>query len=146
MDMDTMTSLSPARAFVVHFYAAEAGAELQAGRVEHVQSGRTTHFGSWQELAAFVADSAGRQSWGYAGGIVLPEALAVEVIDHGLELSAAIDRLAGKQGIRDSQGAWGVLTKNLITRQDVLRSAAINAFAPFFNAAVYPVPDGHPQP
>ena len=44
---------------------------------------------------------------------------------------------AGEQGIRDAQGAWGVLTRNLITRQDVLRTAVINAFAPFFNAALY---------
>jgi non-canonical (house-cleaning) NTP pyrophosphatase len=30
-----------------------------------------------------------------------------------------------------------VLTRDLITRQDVLRTAVINAFAPFFNAAAY---------
>lgn len=48
-------ALSPDRAFVVHFYAAAAGAATGAGRVEHVRSGRTTHFQSWEELAAFVA-------------------------------------------------------------------------------------------
>lgn len=89
------------------------------------------------ESWAFVADSAGRESWGHAGGVVLPEALAAEVLDRGVELSAAIDAFAGAQGIRDAQGAWGVLTRNLITRQDVLRTTVINAFAPFFNAALY---------
>jgi hypothetical protein len=49
------TSLSPDRAFVVHFYAAAAGAEIEAGRAEHVRSGQTTHFRSWEELAQFVA-------------------------------------------------------------------------------------------
>ena len=56
-------SLSPDRAFVVHFYAATAGAdaaEIKAGRAEHVRSGQTTHFRSWEELAAFVVDTLGR--------------------------------------------------------------------------------------
>jgi inosine/xanthosine triphosphatase len=101
--------------------------------VVHENGRRMAFLESW----AFVADAAGRESWGHAGGVVLPEALAAEVLDRGVELSAAIDAFAGQQGIRDAQGAWGVLTRNLITRQDVLRTAVINAFAPFFNAAAY---------
>jgi inosine/xanthosine triphosphatase len=101
--------------------------------VVHENGRRMAFLESW----AFVADAAGRESWGHAGGVVLPEALAREVLDRGVELSAAIDAFAGEKGIRDAQGAWGVLTRNLITRQDVLRTAAINAFAPFFNAALY---------
>ena len=98
------------------------------------ESGRRTAFlESW----AFVADTGGREAWGHAGGVALPQGLAAEVLDRGTELSAAIDAFAGEQGIRDAQGAWGVLTRNLITRQDVLRTAVINAFAPFFNAALY---------
>jgi inosine/xanthosine triphosphatase len=101
--------------------------------VVHECGRRTAFLESW----AFVSDGAGRESWGHAGGIVLPEALAAEVLDRGVELSAAIDAFAGAQGIRDAQGAWGVLTSNLITRHDVLRTAVINAFAPFFNASLY---------
>lgn len=56
-------SLSPDRAFVVHFYAAPTGAAIEAGRAEHVRSGQTTHFRSWEELAAFVATVIG----GFAG-------------------------------------------------------------------------------
>jgi inosine/xanthosine triphosphatase len=101
--------------------------------VVHENGRRITFLESW----AFVAGPAGRESWGHAGGVALPETLAAEVLDRGVELSAAIDVFAGQPGIRDAQGAWGVLTRNLITRQDVLRTAVINAFAPFFNAAVY---------
>jgi inosine/xanthosine triphosphatase len=101
--------------------------------VIHDSGRRMAFLESW----AFVSDAAGRESWGHAGGVMLPEALAAEVLDRGVELSAAIDAFAGQQGIRDAQGAWGVLTRNLITRQDVLRTAVINAFAPFFNAALY---------
>jgi inosine/xanthosine triphosphatase len=87
---------------------------------------------------AYVSDGAGRSAYGQSGGILIPEPLAVEVLDRGVELAAAIDAYAGGHGIRDAQGACGVLTRNLITRQDAFRTAVINAFAPFFNAKLYP--------
>ena len=59
------------------------------------------------------------------------------VVDVGVELSQAIDEFAGGRGIRDTQGAWGVLTQDLITRQEAFRVAVIGAFAPFFNRAIY---------
>jgi non-canonical (house-cleaning) NTP pyrophosphatase len=94
---------------------------------------RITFLESW----ALVSDGAGREAYGQAGGVLLPEALAAEVLDRGVELSVAIDRFAGGRGIRDAQGAWGVLTCNLITRQEAFRIAVIHAFAPFFNASLY---------
>jgi len=78
-----------------------------------------------------VIDSAGVTSYGQSGAIALPESLAIEVVDKGIELSVAIDKFAGQQGIRDAQGAWGVLTNNLITRQEAFRISFINAFTPF---------------
>jgi inosine/xanthosine triphosphatase len=89
------------------------------------------------ESWAMVNDIAGREAYGQAGGILLPDVLAAEVLDRGVELSVAIDAFAGSQGIRDLQGAWGVLTRDLITRQDAFRIAVIHAFAPFFNAPLY---------
>lgn len=86
---------------------------------------------------AYVTDGTGRGSFGQSGGVLLPEALAKRVVDEGVELAEAIDAFAGGHGIRDAQGAWGVLTRNMITRQDAFRTAVINAFAPFFNAALY---------
>ncbi len=79
----------------------------------------------------------GRGAFGQSGGVLLPEALAVEVLERGVELSEAIDVFARSTGIRDAQGAWGILTDNLITRQDAFRAGVINAFAPFFNRALY---------
>ncbi|MBI3300716.1 MAG: hypothetical protein HYZ72_01350 [Deltaproteobacteria bacterium] len=44
------------RAFVVQFYAGEEPSEGDvAGRVEHVVSGRATHFHSPEELLGFMA-------------------------------------------------------------------------------------------
>ncbi len=88
------------------------------------------------ESWAYVTDGS-RGFYGRSGGIEVPEALAEEVVDRGVELSAAIDRFAGGKGIRDAQGAWGVFSNNLITRQDAFRVAVVSAFAPFYNCRVY---------
>ncbi len=88
---------------------------------------------------AYVSDGAGRGAYGQSGAVLLPPRLVARVVDEGVELAEAIDAFAGGQGIRDAQGAWGVLTRNLITRQDAFRISVINAFAPFFNARLYGV-------
>src|SRR5579863_6769973 len=88
------------------------------------------------ESWAYVTD--GKQGYyGRSGGIELPDALAYEVLENGTELSVAIDKFAGSVGIRDGQGAWGVLSANLISRQEAFRVAVIAAFAPFYNAKLY---------
>ena len=90
------------------------------------------------ESWAYVSDGT-RGHFGCSGSIELPEALAEEVLARGTELAAAIDQFAGAVGIRDGQGAWGVLSRNLISRQDSFRLAVIAAFAPFYNAKMYRV-------
>jgi non-canonical (house-cleaning) NTP pyrophosphatase len=47
-----------------------------------------------------------------------------------------IDALAGK-AVRGTRGAWGVLTLDLIGRQDSFRSAILAALAPFYNPGLY---------
>jgi inosine/xanthosine triphosphatase len=88
------------------------------------------------ESWAYVSDGA-HGHYGRSGGIEIPDALAHEVLENGVELAPAIDRFAGAVGIRDGQGAWGVLSGNLISRQEAFRVAAIAAFAPFYNANMY---------
>lgn len=88
------------------------------------------------ESWAYVTDGT-KGHYGRSGGIELPEALAEEVLKNGVELAVAIDRFAGAVGIRDGQGAWGVLSSNLIARQEAFRVAVIAAFAPFYNAKMY---------
>jgi non-canonical (house-cleaning) NTP pyrophosphatase len=105
--------------------------------------GRVAYLENW----AYVSDASGRGNFGHSGGIALPGALAAEVLDRGVELSEAIENYAGRgaggrgndaAAIRDTQGAWGVLTRGLITRKDAFRVALIGAFAPFYNAEFYP--------
>jgi inosine/xanthosine triphosphatase len=88
------------------------------------------------ESWAYVCDGP-RGHYGRSGSIEIPEALAHEVLEEGVELAAAIDRFAGAVGIRDAQGAWGVLSSNFITRQEAFRVAVIAAFAPFYNEKMY---------
>ena len=88
------------------------------------------------ESWAYVTD--GQDGYfGRSGTVEIPEALAHEVLDLGIELSVAIDKFAGAVGIRDAQGAWGVLSSNLISRQEAFRIAVIVAFAPFYNRKMY---------
>lgn len=88
------------------------------------------------ESWAYVSDGS-RGFFGRSGGIELPEPLIDEVMEKGTELSVAIDRFAGEVGIRDAQGAWGVLSANFISRQEAFRVAVLAAFAPFYNARMY---------
>jgi inosine/xanthosine triphosphatase len=94
--------------------------------------GQRVFLESW----AYVTDGV-RRHYGRSGGVEVPAALAQEVLENGVELSVAIDRFAGAVGVRDAQGAWGVLSGNLITRQEAFRIAVIAAFAPFYNAKMY---------
>jgi inosine/xanthosine triphosphatase len=96
------------------------------------ERGRRVFLESW----AYASDGR-RGFFGRSGAIEMPDALAREVLESGVELSEAIDRYAGAAGIRDAQGAWGVLSGNMITRQEAFRVAVVSAFAPFYNDRVY---------
>jgi inosine/xanthosine triphosphatase len=76
--------------------------------------------------------------WGFGGGgaILLPDDVARRVLD-GDELGDVIDQVARK-AVRGTRGAWGVLSLDLIGRQDSFRSAILAALAPFYNPALYP--------
>jgi non-canonical (house-cleaning) NTP pyrophosphatase len=107
-----------------YFVGVEGGLD-----VIHENGVRLAFLESW----AFVSDTSGRGFYGRSGAIVLPEPVCTEVLDRGTELSHAIERYAGVRGVRDAQGAWGVLTKNLIDRQEACRIAVIAAFAGFLS-------------
>jgi inosine/xanthosine triphosphatase len=94
---------------------------------------RSVFLSSW----AYVTDGPARGAFGQSGAIELPESLATEVLDNGVSLGVAIDAFAARSGVRDAEGAWGVLSSGLITRRDSFRIAVINAFAPFFNSNMY---------
>lgn len=75
--------------------------------------------------------------WGFGAGgaIVLPDRMIRRVLN-GFELGDVVDEMAGA-AVRGTRGAWGVLTLDLIGRQDSFRSALLAALAPFYNPAIY---------
>lgn len=109
------------------FVGVEGGLDIVAESRE-----RRVFLESW----AYVCDGK-RGHFGCSGSIEIPSALAEKVLSDGVELATAIDEFAGAVGIRDGQGAWGVLSRNLISRQDSFRIAVVAAFAPFYNSAMY---------
>src|SRR4029077_4320512 len=113
-----------------YFVGLEGGVD-----VLHENGVRQVFLESW----AYVTDSSGRGAFGQSGAEAVPEPLAIRVVDEGVELAEAIDTFAGGHVIRDAQCAWGVITRDLITRQDAFRVALINAFAPFYNREIYSV-------
>src|ERR1700722_8831499 len=88
---------------------------------------------------AYVTDGTAG-AFGQSGAILLPEVLARIVVDDGVELSEAIDAFARRHNIRDAEGAWGILSRSLISRQEAFRVAVLNALAPFYNRLVYSAP------
>jgi|GEM_PF-170500 len=104
------------------------------GGLEVLQDDRSRRV--FLESWAYASDGT-RGFYGRSGGIELPEELAHEVLERGFDLSDAIDRFASAVGIRDGQGAWGVLSGDLIQRDESFRVAVITAFAPFYNARMY---------
>jgi non-canonical (house-cleaning) NTP pyrophosphatase len=48
-----------------------------------------------------------------------------------------IDEVAGMRDVRSKQGAWGVLSRDLLTRSMSFEAALIAAFAPFYNSRLY---------
>jgi inosine/xanthosine triphosphatase len=87
---------------------------------------------------AYVGDGSGRGSFGQSGAVLLPEAIVRRVVDGGVELAEAIDAYAAGQGLRDAEGAWGVLTRGIITRRDAVRTSVVSAFASFFLLSASP--------
>ena len=101
--------------------------------VVHESAARLVFLQHW----AYIADTTNRSAFGQSAAVVVPDTLAKRVVDDGMELAHAIEEFAGERGIRDAQGAWGVLTRNVITRQDAARTAVIAAFTPFANKSMY---------
>jgi inosine/xanthosine triphosphatase len=76
-------------------------------------------------------------TFGSSPSISVPASLAKKVIEGRRELGLVIDEVAGTQDVRSRQGAWGILSCDLITRSMSFELALIAAFAPFYNKEMY---------
>jgi inosine/xanthosine triphosphatase len=77
-------------------------------------------------------------TFGATPSISVPAALAKKVIEGRRELGLVIDEVSGIHDVRSRQGAWGILSRDLVTRAMSFELALIAAFAPFYNKKMYP--------
>ena len=88
------------------------------------------------ESWAYVTD--GHQGYfGHGGGIFVPPKISSPVVDRGIELGIVIDRFSDESDVRSKQGAWGVLTRDILSRRHSFVIALIAAFAPFYNSEAF---------
>jgi len=96
--------------------------------------------GEWHTFLrgwAYATDGAGKGAFGAAPSISVPADIVKSVVDGRKELGVVIDEVTGGRDIRSKQGAWGVLSRDLVTRSMSFELALIAAFAPFYNPKLY---------
>lgn len=94
--------------------------------------------GEWHTFLrgwAYATDGS-QGAFGAAPSISVPADI-VQTVVAGRELGDVIDEVTGGRDIRSKQGAWGVLSRDLVTRSLSFELALIAAFAPFYNSKVY---------
>lgn len=95
--------------------------------------------GEWQTfLRGWAYATDGKTGcFGSSPSITVPPELVKKVVEGRKELGLVIDEVSGKRDVRSREGAWGVLSRDLITRSMSFEVALIAAFAPFYNAEMY---------
>ena len=78
--------------------------------------------------AAIVARD-GREGVGGSLVLTLPAAVA-ELVRGGMELGLAMDAVSGTRNVKHGQGAVGILTRGLVTRQQAYETLVAYALAP----------------
>jgi inosine/xanthosine triphosphatase len=95
--------------------------------------------GEWHTFLRGWAYASNGKSGTFGGtpSISVPSSLAKKVIEGRRELGLVIDEVAGMHDVRSHQGAWGILSRDLVTRSMSFEVALIAAFAPFYNKQMY---------
>ena len=95
--------------------------------------------GEWHTFLrgwAFATDGE-RSAFGAAPSISVPAHIVKRVVEGRRELGSVMDEVTGGHDIRSKQGAWGVLSRDLVTRSMSFELALLGAFAPFYNPKIY---------
>jgi inosine/xanthosine triphosphatase len=108
---------------------ADLGLGLEGATVDMAHGMYTT---SW--VVAIGRD--GAMGIGGGGRLPLPAAVA-QAIRSGRELGPLMDEVAGQHNTKQKQGAVGILTAGLVTRQQALEVAVTYALARFVATAYY---------
>jgi inosine/xanthosine triphosphatase len=96
--------------------------------------------GEWHTFLrgwAYATDGGEKSAFGAAPSISVPPDIVKTVVEGRKELGVVIDEVTGRRDVRSKQGAWGVLSRDLVTRSMSFELALIAAFAPFYNPKLY---------
>lgn len=85
---------------------------------------------------AFATDGQ-RAHFGVSPSVAVPASIVRQVVIGRRELGEVIDEVAGERDVRSNQGAWGVISKGLLTRAQSFEVALVAAFAPFYNTGLF---------
>lgn len=108
---------------------AEMGIGLEGGVQE-------TEFGMLTCAWCAIVDREGRIGIGGSSCIRLPNSIA-ELVRSGIELGAAMDQLTGQHNTKQGEGAIGLLTDGLSSRQEAYEALIKMALAPFLRPVWY---------
>jgi inosine/xanthosine triphosphatase len=97
-----------------------------------IEGERHTFLRGW----AYATDGV-RGCFGAAPSVSVPAGIVRTVEGSGRELGEVMDEVAQERDVRSRQGAWGVLTRDLLTRSMSFEAAIIAALAPFYNRQFY---------
>jgi inosine/xanthosine triphosphatase len=78
-----------------------------------------------------------RGVFGSSGCLPLPDAVIEAVVNRGEDLGPVADKLFEQEDVAGHQGTFGILTADLITREDAFVRSLLHALAPFYNQAAY---------
>ena len=88
------------------------------------------------EAWAYVTDGVSG-FFGSSGCLPLPGTLVQAVVGRGEDLGPAADKFYGQQDVAGRQGTFGILTADLVTREEAFVRALLHALAPYYNASAY---------
>jgi len=113
------------------------GEEKRADYFVGMEGGfHTIHNNVFLQSWAYVSN--GRRGYfGSSGNVAVPDRIVEEVMAKQRELGVVIDEIAQQHDVRSKQGTWGILTRDLLTRQESFETALLAAFAPFYNPTFY---------
>lgn len=84
----------------------------------------------------YILDKDGRVGYGKTGSFYLPVVIT-RLLDQGLELGEADDRVFNQVNSKQNSGSIGILTNDVINREKYYVDAVIFALIPFANRHLY---------
>jgi len=102
-----------------------------------IEGGITKLYSKWFTLGVgCVIDNQGRIGYGVSPYFELPENI-VEQLLSGNELGEVMEKISGKNNIRQREGAIGFLSKGIMDRKNLYIHSLIVALVPFLNKDLY---------